>query len=281
MPPGTGPIGSRLAVTLSGAVLGAADRVRQKLVKMASVLLEAPEADVELRDGQLTVRGAPQQSLALGDVVAALHRRVDLPEGLDNSLEASYSWNPAGMRRPDDDGRGRFYLTAANAAHLAEVEVDRHTGQVHITGYWIVDDCGTRLNPAIVDGQTQGGLAQGVGLALLEECVYDPRGQPLTTTYLDYLVPTVYEVPASHKVAVTTPSPFAPLGVKGCGEGAIHTTPAAIFCAVNDALSGAGVEIRELPMSPARIWRVLNPEDTSARARPTLITLDQGRAPTA
>jgi CO/xanthine dehydrogenase Mo-binding subunit len=161
-----------------------------------------------------------------------------------------------------------MYLTAANAAHLVQVEVEPETGQVSILGYWIADDCGTRLNPRVVEGQTQGALAQGIGASLIEEYVYDREGQRLSSTFMDYLLPTATDVPAAEKVAVTTPSPVTPLGVKGAGEGAIHTTPAALYCAVNDALSPLGVRLDELPMTPNRIWHATKAARAAGGTRP-------------
>ena len=158
---------------------------------------------------------------------------------------------------PDDQGRCRSYLTGANATHVVMVEIDRDTGRTDILKYFIVDDCGTRLNLANVEGQLQGALAQGVGAALYEEYVYNDEGQPLVTTFVDYLIPTIHEVPMATKDFIITPSPVAPLGAKGCGEGAIHTTPAAVLCAINDALAPLGVEITETPASPHRLWKVL------------------------
>jgi CO/xanthine dehydrogenase Mo-binding subunit len=137
------------------------------------------------------------------------------------------------------------------------VEVDCETGKVEILKYFIADDCGTRLNPATVEGMIQGGVAQGVGAALLEEYVYDNDGQLLTSTFMDYLIPTINEVPVTEKAALVTPSPFAPLGAKGTGEGAIHTTPAAVMCAINDALAPLGVRATEVPASPNRLWKVM------------------------
>ena len=128
---------------------------------------------------------------------------------------------------------------------------------VEIKGYWIADDCGTRLNPANVEGMTQGGVAQGVGAALLEEYVYDDDGQLLTSTFMDYLLPTIYEVPMTEKRALCTPSPFTPLGAKGAGEGSMHTTPAAVVCAINDAIAHLGVRALEMPAAPRRVWTLL------------------------
>jgi CO/xanthine dehydrogenase Mo-binding subunit len=167
-------------------------------------------------------------------------------------------WTAPNRNAPDEEGRCRSYLTAANATHVALVEIDRDTGRTHILDYCIVDDCGTRLNPANVEGQLQGGVAQGVGAALYEEYVYNEECQPLVSTFVDYLMPTIHEVPMTRKDFIITPSPVAPLGAKGCGEGAIHSTPATILCAINDALAPLGKELLETPASPHRVWKLLN-----------------------
>jgi CO/xanthine dehydrogenase Mo-binding subunit len=137
------------------------------------------------------------------------------------------------------------------------VEIDSGTGKTDILKYCIADDCGTRLNPATVEGQLQGGVAQGVGAALFEEYVYADDAQPRVSTFAEYLVPTIHEVPTTEKATIVTPSPFTPLGAKGCGEGAIHTTPAVIMCAINDALQPLGVQARATPASPNRVWDLI------------------------
>jgi CO/xanthine dehydrogenase Mo-binding subunit len=257
-PPHFGPGGSRLGVSITGACLGAAERLKEKLVKVAAVLLQADASTVELMDGKLRIKGVAGAELAIAQVVGAMLMRSDLlPAGIDPSPEATYVWTAAGRTVADEQGRAKSYLTAANACHLVLVEVDVETGFVEILKYWIADDCGTRLNPANVEGQTQGGVAQGVGAALLEEYVYNEEGQLLTSTFADYLLPTVYEVPLTEKRALCTPSPFTPLGAKGCGEGAMHTTPAAILAAINDALVPLGVKAHEVPASPNRLWKLV------------------------
>jgi CO/xanthine dehydrogenase Mo-binding subunit len=138
--------------------------------------------------------------LTLQQVVGAILTRSDLlPPGTEPSAEATYVWTAPDRGMPDDEGRAKSYLTAANACHVVAVEIDRDTGKVNILRYYVADDCGTRLNPATVEGMTQGGIAQGIGAALLEEYVYDDAGQILTSTYMDYLIPTVHEVPASER----------------------------------------------------------------------------------
>ena len=257
-PPHYGPGGSRLGVAISGAVLGAAGRLKENLVKVAAHLMEASPADVELMDGVLRVKGVPGAEMPVRQVAATMLNRSDLlPPDVDPSPEATYVWTAPGRDLPDKQGRVKSYLTAANACHLVVVEVDPETGQTEILKYFIVDDCGTRLNPAIVEGMTQGGVAQGVAAALLEEYVYDDEGQILTSTLMDYLLPTIHEVPMPEKAALVTPAPFTPLGAKGMGEGAIHTAPAAVMCAINDALAPLRVRATEVPATPNRLWKLI------------------------
>ncbi len=260
-PPHFGPGGSRLGVSITAAVLGAADKLRVKFSKVAAVLLQTKPEQIELMDGVFRVKGRPEAQLALAQVAGAMFARSDLlPEGVDPNPEATYVWTAPGRTPADEQGRAKSYLTAANACHLVLVEVDVETGKTDILKYWIADDCGTRLNPANVEGMTQGGVAQGVGAALLEEYVYDENGQLLTSTYADYLLPSIFEVPMTEKRALVTPSPFTPLGAKGVGEAAMHTTPAAVMCAINDALSPLGVKAHEVPASPNRIWKLVQKE---------------------
>jgi CO/xanthine dehydrogenase Mo-binding subunit len=258
MQPGTGPISSSVAIALSGAVMGGLVRLADKLKQGAAVMLEVHADDLELFDGQLRVKGAPERGVPVQRVAGFMQMRPDLlPEGVDASTEAVYVWNPPDRSLPDEQGRGVYAVTAAGAVHLCMVEVDRDTGKVEILKYVMVDDCGTRLNPSVVAGMIQGGLAHGVGNALLEEYVYDDQGQILTSTYMDYLLPTIKDVPMAEEYAMSTPSPITALGVKGIGEAAIHTTPAAILCAVNNALEPLGVRITEAPATPLRLWQTI------------------------
>ena len=257
-PPHFGPGGSRLGVAITGAVLGAADILREKLIRVAANLMQAPPEALELGDGMIRIPGVAEAQMPVAQVAATMLARSDLlPEGMDPNPEATYVWTAPGRTPADDQGRAKSYLTAANACHLVLVEVDVETAAVEILEYFIADDCGTRLNPATCEGMTQGGVAQGVGAALLEEYVYDDDGQLLTSTFMDYLMPTVYEVPMTKKKTLVTPSPYTPLGAKGMGEGALHTTPAAIMCAINDALRPLGVRAHEVPASPKRLWALL------------------------
>ncbi len=258
-PPHFGPGGSRLGVAITGAVLGAADLLREKLLRVGANLLQTQAEALELSDGMVRIPGVAEAQIPFAQVAATMLARSDLlPEGMDPNPEATYVWTAAGRTPADEQGRAKSYLTSANACHLVLVEVDSETGFVEILKYFIADDCGTRLNPATCEGMTQGGVAQGVGAALLEEYVYDDDGQLLTSTFMDYLMPSIYEVPMTEKKALETPSPFTPLGAKGMGEGALHTTPAAIMCAINDALRPKGIKAHEVPASPKRLWKLLN-----------------------
>ncbi len=265
-PPHFGPGGSRLGVAITGAILGASERIKEKLVKVAAGLFQADSENVELMDGMLRVKGMPGVEMPLAQVVGTMLARSDLlPPDVDPRPEATYVWTAPGRTAPDDEGRAKSYLTAANACHLVLVEIDAETGKVEILRYLIADDCGTRLNPATVEGMTQGGVAQGVAAALLEEYVYDEEGQLLTSTFMDYLLPTIHEVPMTEKAALVTPSPFTPLGAKGCGEGAIHAAPAAVMCAINDALAPLGVRATEVPASPNRLWELMRAAKPQSR----------------
>ncbi len=259
MQPGTGPISSSLAIALSGAVLGAARRLTDKLARVAGGIMEASPQDVEFFDGQFRVRGVPEKALPTMKVVMSMTMRPDLlPEGVDANPEATYVWNPPDRSIPDEHGWGRYSVTATSAQHLCMVEVDQETGMVEILKYIMVDDCGVRLNPSVVKGMLTGGMAHGVGVALLEEYVYDDQGQILTSTYMDYLMPRITEVPATEQYEMCTPSPITALGVKGVGEAAIHTTPAAILCAVNNALEPLGIRVTEAPFTPLRLWNAMH-----------------------
>jgi CO/xanthine dehydrogenase Mo-binding subunit len=264
-PPHFGPGGSRLGVALTGAILGACKKLEEKLVQIASGLLQAPPESVELFDGKLRIKGVPGAEIGLVEVAGVALARSDLlPPGMEPGLEATYVWTAADRKPIDEQGRAKSYLTAANACHLVLLEIDSETGKTKILKYFIGDDCGTRLNPATVEGMTCGGMAQGIGAALLEEVPYDENAQPLAVTFIDYLLPTASDIPRAESVALVTPSPVSPLGAKGCGEGAIHTAPAAVFCAINDALAPLGVMAREVPASPQRVWRLLKDAQASA-----------------
>ncbi|MDY0066778.1 MAG: xanthine dehydrogenase family protein molybdopterin-binding subunit [Steroidobacteraceae bacterium] len=258
-PPHFGQGGSRLGVAVTGAVLGACRKLEADFKRVVGHLMGGlPPEEIELMDGRFRVKANPTVGMTVAEVAGTMLGRSDLlPPGMEPNPTATSVWTAPDRNVPDDQGRCRSYLTAANATHVVMVEVDRQTGRTEILKYFLVDDCGTRLNPANVEGQLQGAVAQGVGAALLEEYVYDEQANPLVTTFVDYLLPSIHEVPITKRDFIVTPSPVTPLGAKGCGEGAMHTTPAAVICAINDALAPLGVQVTETPATPLRVWKLL------------------------
>ncbi len=241
---GGGTFASRSAVTAGSAVHGAANRVREKVLAIASHLLEVSREDLTLEEGRVRVRGVPGTSLSLAEIAEAASPGPGsrLPEGIDPGLEETDYFVPP-------------TVTYSSGTHVAVVEVDPETGMVSVLEYYVVDDCGQILNPTVVDGQQHGGVAHGIGNALLEEVVYDESGQLLNPSFMDYLLPTAADVPSITVEHETHLSPLNPLGIKGAGEGAAVSPPAAIANAIVHALRPLEIEITEMPMSPARIWR--------------------------
>jgi len=256
--PGAGPGGSRMTVMLSGAVQGAATRLKEKMFKIAAHMLEASPDDLELVEGQVRVKGAPAKSVSIADIgMKAYWFKLDLPPGMESGLEGTYTYDHPYATKPSDDRKdlGAFYPIMGHAAHLVAVEVDRETGAVKFLKYVAVHDVGTVLNPRSLEGQIQGGIAQGIGLSLLEEVRYDSDGQNLTSTFVDYLLPSVNDVPNVEVYHHETPSPFTAYGVKGGGEGGRMVAPPAVTSAVEDALAPFGVKIDEMPITPEKIVR--------------------------
>jgi len=245
-PYGGGTWASRGSVVGAGAAILASQAVRAKIVAVAGHLLEANPDDLEIRGGRVSVKGSPARSLSLGDVARTVHYESHkLPKGMEPSLEATNHYtNPIAW-------------TFTNGAHLASVEVDVETGEVRLLKYAVVEDCGRIINPAIVDGQVRGGVAQGIGGALYEECVYDGAGQLLTASLMDYLMPSTAEVPDILVDHLETPSPFTVGGFKGVGEAGTAGAPGAVMNGVNDALRPLGARITRQPMTPERILRAL------------------------
>src|SRR5881296_2086053 len=245
LPYGVGTFGSRVAVLGGASAAHAADEVRKKALAVAADHLEAAPADLVLEDGRISVRGSPGRGLSLGDVAAiaaAPRPGYALPGGMDPGLEAS----------------GYVHVTQStysNGAHASVVEVDPETGAVRLLKYVAVDDCGTMINPMVVEGQIHGGIAHGIGNALTEEIVYDDAGQLVTGTLMDYALPRASDVPRLEVHHVVTPSPLNPLGIKGAGEGGTLPAPAALANAVADALRPLGVEVTEMPLTRERLWR--------------------------
>ncbi|HSE94014.1 MAG TPA: molybdopterin cofactor-binding domain-containing protein, partial [Methylomirabilota bacterium] len=254
--PGAGPGGSRMTVMLTGAAVGAARKLKDKMARIAAHLLEAAPEDIVFQNGGAMVRGAPQKVLTYADLgLKAYWFKLDLPQGMESGLEARHTYDHPFLTMPSADRKdlGSFYPMMAHGTHIPVVEVTPVTGQVKILRYIAVHDVGTIVNPRSLRGQIAGGITQGIGMALYEECVYDEQGQPLSASFMDYLLPTAAETPTFEIGHVETPSPFTEYGVKGGGEGGRMIAPAALASAVEDALAPLGVRIDELPMTPERL----------------------------
>ena len=243
-----------------GAVHGAARRLREKVVTLAAHLLEAAPDEVRIEGGVVTTdRGGGITFAELGRI--AYGNQALMPPGLEPGLQTTwYHSHPHAdpLMLPDMQGRVRAQYTFSAAAHGAVVEVDTDTGRVRVLRYVIVSDNGTLINPAVVDGQIYGSAAHGISVALGEGFVYGADGQLLTLTLLDYGKSTTLETPRIEIEHYPVPDPFTTLGQKAAGEGAAIPSPAAIASAVEDALSPFGVMVRELPLSPERVWRLIN-----------------------
>ncbi|HEV8310337.1 MAG TPA: xanthine dehydrogenase family protein molybdopterin-binding subunit [Methylomirabilota bacterium] len=251
IPFGVGTFASRSAVNAGTSIHAAAGRVREKLVAAAAALLEAAPADIEIEEGVVSVRGAPASRLPLARVIQQALPTFARPGPVAPDFEATaYEHQPT--------------VTYTSAVHVACVEVDVETGAVRLLRYVVAHDCGRVINPLIVEGQIHGGVAQGVGGALLEEMVYDGQGQLLTGSLMDYLVPTAAELPDIETVHLEFPSPRNPLGMKGVGEGGAISPPAAIANAVEDTLAPWGARVTRAPLSPAVVLAMLTP-NTAAR----------------
>ncbi|HZQ65463.1 MAG TPA: molybdopterin cofactor-binding domain-containing protein [Gaiellaceae bacterium] len=238
---GFGTWGSRAAVIGGGSILRAAEPIRQKLLQTAGHMLEVSEDDLVLANGRIEVKGSPDKGMAVGDVAGVIYFAAQVrPPGMDPTLESTAAYDPA-------------EAVWANGAHAAIVDVDVETGLVKIERFVAVEDCGTVINPIIVEGQLRGGIVQAIGATFLEEMIYDEAGQLLTTTFMDYLIPTASEVPSIEIIHIETPSKATAGGVKGMGESAMIAAPAALVGAVNDAIEPLGAFLTSVPVTPDRI----------------------------
>lgn len=250
---GFGTMGSRGTAVGGPAVYRAANIVREKMRKIAAQMMEAAPEDLELEEGAWRVKGVPDRFVSIADVASAAYSGSDLPEGMEPGLTAVNNF------RPED-------VTAPFGTHVVMVEIDRDTGLVHILKFLTVDDCGTVISPMLVQGQVHGGSAQGISQALYEEMLYGEDGALLTSSLIDYAVPTAAELPFYETTHTTTPSPRNELGVKGIGEAAtIGSTPATVN-AVIDALAPFGIRHLDIPFNPQKVWRAINGEPANQPA---------------
>jgi carbon-monoxide dehydrogenase large subunit len=243
-PFGLGTYGSRSTPVSGAAVSLVSRKVREKAKLIAGAMLEARPEDLEWEKGRWFVKGDPEQSKTVAEIAMAAHGTVALPEGVEGSLEAQITYDPPN-------------LTFPFGAYICVVDIDPGTGVVKVRRFIAVDDCGTRINPMIIEGQIHGGLADGVGMALMEIIAFDEEGNCLGGSFMDYLIPTAMEVPDWETGHTVTPSPHHPIGAKGVGESATVGSPPAIVNAVVDALQPFGLRHVDMPCTPARVWAAM------------------------
>jgi carbon-monoxide dehydrogenase large subunit len=238
--PGTG--GSRSAVIAGGAARAAAREVRERMLAIVAHELEASPEDLEIVDGRVQVVGTPVKGMSITDVSKKAYTEpASLPPGVPLGLEAQTRYTP------------ETFCTWSNACHICVCEVDPDTGAVEIMRYVVSEDCGVMINPNVVEGQIAGGVVQGIGGVLYENLPYDEAGNPLATTFVDYLLPTATEVPEIEYGHIETPAPTNPGGHKGMGEGGAIASPPAVINAVADALAPLGVTVNSQPLGPADV----------------------------
>ena len=249
---GIGTFGSRSQAVGGAALHDAGGKVKAKMAKFAAALLEAHESDLVFENGTIAVKGAPASAKSFAEVAAYAYRPVRLPEGLTPGLSDEAFFEPSNNTYPF-------------GCHIAMLEVDRETGEPRLLKMVAVDDAGHLINPLIVEGQIHGGLAQGIGQAMIEEVAYGADGQPLTASFMDYALPRASDFPRFELDSTVTPTPINPLGAKGVGEaGTIGSTPCIVNAAV-DALSGCGVRHLDMMLRPEKLWRLIH-ENESARS---------------
>jgi carbon-monoxide dehydrogenase large subunit len=240
-PFGLGTYGSRSTPVSGAAAAVVARRVRDKARVITAAALECNPDDLEWEAGRWQVRGDPTHGKTIQEIALLAHGNLELPEGVEGHLDASAVYNPPNLTYPF-------------GAYICVVDVDPGTGQVKVRRFVAVDDCGPRINPMIVEGQIHGGLADGVGMALMEAIAFDEDGNCLGGSFMDYLLPTAVECPTWELGETVTPSPHHPLGCKGVGESATVGSPPAVVNAVVDALQPFGVRHADMPLTPAQVW---------------------------
>jgi aerobic carbon-monoxide dehydrogenase large subunit len=244
-PFGLGTYGSRSTPVSGAAVAVAARRVVDKARVIAAAMLEISPHDLEFDRGTFAVKGNPSVSKTIQEVALAAHGSLELPEGVEGHLDAECVYNPPNLTYPF-------------GAYICVVDVDPGTGEVKVRRFIAVDDCGVRINPMIVEGQIHGGLADGIGMALMEVIAFDEDGNNLGGSFMDYQLPTALECPSWELGETVTPSPHHPIGAKGVGESATVGSPAAVVNAVMDALKPYGVRHADMPLTPAQVWRTIH-----------------------
>jgi carbon-monoxide dehydrogenase large subunit len=243
-PFGLGTYGSRSTAVSGAAAVVAARKARERARIVAAAMMEVAPDDLDWSDGAWRVRGDPEQAATIGAIAMAAHSGLELPDGVEGHLDVGTVYDPPN-------------LTFPFGAYICVTDVDPGTGEVVVRRFIAVDDCGVRINPTIVEGQIHGGLADGVGMALMQAIAFDPDGNCLGGSFMDYLLPTAVECPAWELGATITPSPHHPVGAKGIGESATVGSPAAVVNSVLDALAPFGVRHADMPLTPAAVWRAI------------------------
>ena len=254
----TGTYSSRFASVGTSAVALAARRVKDKLIAIAAHELEADVKDLEVAEGAVRVKGAPERRRSIRRLAGTAHwNQGDLPEGMEPGIQATYTYNFPTSTAPDKKDRVDSSATYGFIADLAAVEIDPRTGQIEIKKYVTIHDCGKLINPMIVEGQVYGSFLHGLGGAFFEEMAYDESGQFLTGSFIDYMCPTAAEMPELDVGHIETPSPVTVLGSKGCGESCTMSVPACLAGAVADALKPLGTTVKRLPLKPNDVWQLI------------------------
>ncbi len=243
-PFGLGTYGSRSTPVSGAAAAIVARKVRERARIVASAMLEVSPADLEWANGKWQVRGDPEKARNIAEIAMAAHSALELPDGIEGHLDAETVYNPPN-------------LTFPFGAYICVTDVDPGTGQVSLRRFIAVDDCGVQINPMIVEGQVHGGLADGVGMAMMQVIAFDEDGNCLGGSFMDYLLPTAVECPSWELGETVTPSPHHPIGAKGIGESATVGSPAAIVNSVLDALRPLGVRHADMPLTPANVWSAI------------------------
>ncbi|MFQ5904643.1 MAG: xanthine dehydrogenase family protein molybdopterin-binding subunit, partial [Candidatus Binatia bacterium] len=258
-PYGSGSYSSRFSVVGATAVTLAARQLREKIIRIASVLLGKPTEALNLSDGRACLQHKPAEGITLAEVARTAYFSIfRLPEGMEPGLEVLYHFRDPNIEfQADERGRVAMFSSFPYDAEVAVVEVDVDTGLIKILAFVSVHDCGNMLNPLIVKGQHVGALVHGLGGAMYEELVYDEDGQLLSSSFKDYFVPTAMEIPDMVLDHIVTPNPFTPGGFKGAGETGTVGPPAVLANAVEDALKPLGVKIRKVPLSPSYLWSLI------------------------
>jgi carbon-monoxide dehydrogenase large subunit len=238
-----GTYASRSTPTAGAAAAVASRKIRDKARKIAAYLLEASEDDLVWERDKFYVKGSPDRAKTIQEIAFAAY--TDHPQGMEAGLEAVDYYDPPNLTYPF-------------GSYICVVDIDRGTGEVKVRRFVAVDDCGVRINPMIVEGQIHGGLTMGFAPSMMEEITYDEYGNISAANLQDYLLPTAVETPRWETGETVTPSPHHPIGAKGVGESATVGAPAAIANAVVDALWHLGVRHVDIPITPPKVWAILN-----------------------